>query len=262
MRLKDKVVLVTGGAQGIGKEICLTCAREGAKIVVNYVDFGDNEAIAKATKAELESLGATVMLAQANVASFEETEKMFKDVVKEFGRVDVLVNNAGITKDGLLMRMKENDFDAVIDVNLKGTWNCMKHATKIMMKQRYGRIISMSSVVGVMGNAGQVNYSASKAGIIGMTMSLAREVGSRGITVNAIAPGFFSTKQNAKLLWNADGTPTARTHKIISATPMGRFGEVSELVGAVLFLLSEEAAGFITGICIPIDGGFSAYSGV
>ena len=216
MRLKDKVVLVTGGAQGIGKEICLTCAREGAKIVVNYVDFGDNEAIAKATKAELESLGATVMLVQANVASFEETEKMFKDVVKEFGRVDVLVNNAGITKDGLLMRMKENDFDAVI---------------------------------GVMGNAGQVNYSASKAGIIGMTMSLAREVGSRGITVNAIAPGFIKTAMT-------DVLPDDIKDSMAKQIPLGVFGEVSDIANTVVFLASDDAK-YITGQTIHVDGGMA-----
>ena len=240
MKLKDKVVLVTGGAQGIGKEICLTCAREGAKIIVNYVNFGDNKKIAEATKSELEAIGATVMLAQANVASFEETETMFKEIIKEFGRIDVLVNNAGITKDGLLMRMKENDFDAVIDVNLKGTWNCMKHATKIMMKQRYGRIISMSSVVGVMGNAGQVNYSASKAGIIGMTMSLAREVGSRGIIQTAMT----------------DVLPEDIKESMAKQIPLGTFGQVSDIANTVVFLASDDAR-YITGQTIHVDGGMA-----
>lgn len=249
MKLKDKVVLVTGGAQGIGKEICLTCAREGAKIIVNYVNFGDNKKIAEATKSELEAIGATVMLAQANVASFEETETMFKEIIKEFGQIDVLVNNAGITKDGLLMRMKENDFDAVIDVNLKGTWNCMKHATKIMMKQRYGRIISMSSVVGVMGNAGQVNYSASKAGIIGMTMSLAREVGSRGITVNAVAPGFIQTAMT-------DVLPEDIKESMAKQIPLGTFGQVSDIANTVVFLASDDAR-YITGQTIHVDGGMA-----
>ena len=246
MKLKDKVVLVTGGAQGIGKEICITCAREGAKIVVNYVE---NETIAKATKEELEALGATVMLVQANVASFEETETMFKTIIKEFGRIDVLVNNAGITKDNLLMRMKESDFDAVIDVNLKGTWNCMKHAAKFMMKQRYGRIISMSSVVGVMGNAGQVNYSASKAGIIGMTMSLAREVGSRGITVNAIAPGFIQTAMT-------DVLPDEIKENMAKQIPLGTFGQVSDIANTVVFLASDDAR-YITGQTIHVDGGMA-----
>ena len=247
MKLKDKVVLVTGGAQGIGKEICLACAREGAKVVVNYVDFGNNKEIAEATKKELEDLGTTVMLVQANVASFTETEAMFKEIMKEFGRVDVLVNNAGITKDGLLMRMKESDFDAVIDVNLKGTWNCMKHVTKIMMKQRYGRIISMSSVVGVAGNAGQVNYSASKAGIIGMTMSLAREVGSRGITVNAVAPGFIKTAMT-------DVLPEDVKDSMAKQIPLGVFGEVSDIANTVVFLASDDAR-YITGQTIHVDGG-------
>ena len=238
MKLKDKVVLVTGGAQGIGKEICLTCAREGAKIIVNYVNFGDNKKIAEATKSELEAIGATVMLAQANVASFEETETMFKEIIKVFGRIDVLVNNAGITKDGLLMRMKENDFDAVIDVNLKGTWNCMKHATKIMMKQRYGRIISMSSVVGVMGNAGQVNYSA-----------LAREVGSRGITVNAVAPGFIQTAMT-------DVLPEDIKESMAKQIPLGTFGQVRDIANTVVFLASDDAR-YITGQTIHVDGGMA-----
>lgn len=249
MKLKDKVVLVTGGAQGIGKEICLSCAREGAKVVVNYVDFGNNKEIAEATKKELEDLGTTVMLVQANVASFTETEAMFKEIMKEFGRVDVLVNNAGITRDGLLMRMKESDFDAVIDVNLKGTWNCMKHVTKIMMKQRYGRIISMSSVVGVAGNAGQVNYSASKAGIIGMTMSLAREVGSRGITVNAVAPGFIKTAMT-------DVLPEDVKDSMAKQIPLGVFGEVSDIANTVVFLASDDAR-YITGQTIHVDGGMA-----
>lgn len=249
MKLKDKVVLVTGGAQGIGKEICLTCAREGANIIVNYVDFGNNKQIAEDTKAEIEALGVKVMLAQANVASFEETEAMFKEIMKEFGRIDVLVNNAGITKDNLLMRMKESDFDAVIDVNLKGAWNCMKHVTKIMMKQRSGRIISMASVVGVMGNAGQVNYSASKAGIIGMTMSLAREVGSRGITVNAVAPGFIKTAMT-------DVLPEEVKENLASQIPLGTLGEVEDIAKTVLFLASDDAK-YITGQTIHVDGGMA-----
>ena len=249
MKLKDKVVLVTGGAQGIGKEICFACAREGAKSVVNYIDIGDNKEIAQKTKDELEATGATVMLAQANVASFEETGAMVKEVVKEFGRIDVLVNNAGITKDNLLMRMKESDFDAVVDVNLKGTWNCMKHVTKIMMKQRYGRIISMSSVVGVMGNAGQVNYAATKSGIIGMTMSLAREVGSRGITVNAVAPGFIKTAMT-------DVLPDDIKENMIKQIPLGTLGEVSDIANTVVFLASDDAK-YITGQTIHVDGGMA-----
>ena len=193
MRLENKIALVTGGGQGIGKEIAKTLALNGAFVLINYIDLGNNQEIAQMTKNEIESLGGKCEILPANVASYDETLEMFKTIKNEYGRLDILINNAGITKDGLMLRMKENDFDAVIDVNLKGTWNCMKHATKLMMKQKYGRIVSMSSVVGVMGNAGQVNYAASKSGIIGMTMSLAREVGSRGITVNAVAPGFIQT---------------------------------------------------------------------
>ena len=175
MRLENKIALVTGGGQGIGKEIAKTLALNGAFVLINYIDLGNNQEIAQMTKNEIESLGGKCEILPANVASYDETLEMFKTIKNEYGRLDILINNAGITKDGLMLRMKENDFDAVIDVNLKGTWNCMKHATKLMMKQKYGRIVSMSSVVGVMGNAGQVNYAASKSGIIGMTMSLARE---------------------------------------------------------------------------------------
>ena len=247
MRLKDKVVLVTGGAQGIGKEICLTCAREGAKIVVNYVDFGDNEAIAKATKAELESLGATVMLVQANVASFEETEKMFKDVVKEFGRVDVLVNNAGITKDGLLMRMKEEDFDKVIEINLKGTFLVTKSVIPYMLKKRDGKIINLASVVGVTGNAGQCNFSASKAGIIGFTKSIAKELASRNIRANAIAPGFIDTDMTSVLSDEVKDSINAQI-------PMKRMGTAQEIANVAYFLGCEESS-YITGQVINIDGG-------
>lgn len=249
MKLKDKVALVTGGSQGIGKKVCLTLASQGANIVVNYVDFGNNEEIAKETKKELEAFGVKVMLAKANVACYEETEAMFKEIMETFGRVDILINNAGITRDGLMMRMKEEDFDAVIDVNLKGTWNCMKHATKIMMKQRYGRIISMSSVVGVMGNAGQVNYSASKAGILGMTMSLAREVGSRGITVNAVAPGFIQTAMT-------DVLPQEVKDGLAAQIPLGYLGQVEDIANTVLFLASDDAR-YITGQTIHVDGGMA-----
>lgn len=249
MKLKDKVALVTGGSQGIGKEICLTLAREGANIVINYVDFGDNKQLAKITKQEVEDIGVKVMIAAANVASFNETEAMFKEVLETFGRIDILVNNAGITKDGLMMRMKEADFDAVIDVNLKGTWNCMKQATKIMMKQKHGRIISMASVVGLIGNAGQSNYCASKAGIMGMTKSLAREVGSRGITVNAVAPGFIKTAMTEVL-------PEEIKDNLSKQIPLGYLGEISDVANAVLFLASEESR-YITGQTISVDGGMA-----
>lgn len=249
MKLKDKVALVTGGNRGIGKEVCLTLAKHGANIVINYIDFGDNKELAEDTKKEVEEFGVKAMIIAADVASFEATETMFKEVITEFGQIDILVNNAGITKDNLMMRMKEADFDAVIDVNLKGTWNCMKHATKIMMKQRSGKIISMASVVGVMGNAGQVNYSASKAGIIGMTMSLAREVASRGITVNAVAPGFIETDMTAVL-------PQEVKDTLAKQIPLGTLGQISDVANTVLFLASDDAR-YITGQTIHVDGGMA-----
>ncbi len=249
MKLKDKVVLVTGGAQGIGKEICLTCAREGAKIIVNYVNFGDNKKIAEATKSELEAIGATVMLAQANVASFEETETMFKEIIKEFGRIDVLVNNAGITKDKLLSRMSVEDFNDVIATNLVGTFSMTKYAMKIMQKQRSGNIVNISSISGTHGNVGQANYSASKAGIIGMTMSLAREVGSRGITVNAVAPGFIQTAMT-------DVLPEDIKESMAKQIPLGTFGQVRDIANTVVFLASDDAR-YITGQTIHVDGGMA-----
>lgn len=249
MKLKGKVALVTGGSQGIGKEICLTLAREGANIIINYVDYGDNKHLANITKQEVEAIGVNAVIASANVASFSETEALFKEVLNMFGRIDILVNNAGITKDGLMMRMKEEEFDAVIDVNLKGTWNCMKQATKIMMKQKHGRIISMASVVGLIGNAGQSNYCASKAGIIGMTKSLAREVGSRGITVNAVAPGFIKTAMTEVL---SDDIKENLSKQI----PLGYLGEIRDVANTVLFLVSEDAR-YITGQTISVDGGMA-----
>ena len=189
------------------------------------------------------------MIVSADVSSFEDTENMFAEVMKEFGRIDILVNNAGITKDNLMMRMKEADFDAVINVNLKGTWNCMKHVTRIMMKQKYGKIISMASVVGVMGNAGQVNYSASKAGVIGMTMSLARELASRGINVNAVAPGFIQTDMTAVL---SDEVKADLAKNI----PLGTLGTVEDVANTVAFLASDESK-YITGQVIHVDGGMA-----
>lgn len=249
MDLTNKNALVTGGSQGIGKAVCLKLAQLGANIAINYIDFGNNKAIAEETKKEIEALGVKAMIVSADVSSFEETEKMFTEVMKEFGRIDILVNNAGITKDNLMMRMKEADFDAVINVNLKGTWNCMKHVTRIMMKQKYGKIISMASVVGVMGNAGQVNYSASKAGVIGMTMSLARELASRGINVNAVAPGFIQTDMTAVL---SDEIKTDLAKNI----PLGTLGTVEDVANTVAFLASDESK-YITGQVIHVDGGMA-----
>ena len=246
MDLSGKIALVTGAGRGIGRQIALTLAGYGATVIVNY--NGSKEK-AENVVDEIIKSGGKAEAYKCNVASFDEVKEMMEYVVKTYGRIDILVNNAGITKDNLLLRMSEQEFDDVIDVNLKGTWNCMKHATKIMMKQRYGRIISMSSVVGVMGNAGQVNYSASKAGIIGMTMSLAREVGSRGITVNAVAPGFIQTAMT-------DVLPEDIKESMAKQIPLGTFGQVSDIANTVVFLASDDAR-YITGQTIHVDGGMA-----
>ena len=246
MLLEGKTAIVTGASGGIGKAIAIALAKEGASVAVH---FHGNEEKALLVKKEIEEAGGKAEVFRANVADFEECNALVKAAAKTFGSIDILVNNAGITKDGLMLRMKENDFDAVIDVNLKGTWNCMKHATKLMMKQKYGRIVSMSSVVGVMGNAGQVNYAASKSGIIGMTMSLAREVGSRGITVNAVAPGFIQTAMT-------DVLSDDIKEQMKSQIPLGAFGSVQDIANAVVFLASDEAK-YITGQTLHVDGGMA-----
>ncbi len=249
MKLKNKVALITGGSQGIGKAIALAFAREGATIIINDLDLSQNKEKILQCQNEIKATGSDCSIIYANVASFDETKQMFDQIKEEYGHLDILVNNAGITRDNLMMRMKESDFDSVIDVNLKGTWNCMKHATKLMMKQRNGRIISLSSVVGVMGNAGQVNYSASKAGIMGMTMSLAREVGSRGITVNAIAPGFIQTAMT-------DVLSEEIKISMMNQIPLKTFGQVEDIAQTALFLASDEAR-YITGQTIHVDGGMA-----
>ena len=188
--LKGKCAVITGASRGIGKCIATKFAKEGANVVINY---RNNEEEALKVKKELEDLGSQVLVVKADVSELEQAENLIKEAKKEFGRVDILVNNAGITKDNLIIRMKEEDFDSVIKTNLKGAFNCLKAVTPIMLKQKYGKIVNMASVVGVVGNPGQVNYCASKAGLIGMTKSLAKEIGSRNITVNAIAPGFIDT---------------------------------------------------------------------
>lgn len=194
--LKDKVAIVTGGTRGIGRAIALKLADHGANIVINYRN-SDKEA--EELKAILEGKGVKVLTVKCDISNFEDSKNLMDKCKEVFGKIDILVNNAGITKDTLIMRMKEEDFDNVIDVNLKGTFNCAKHASAIMLKQRFGKIINMTSVVGIAGNAGQVNYAASKAGVIGLTKSLAKELGSRGITVNAVAPGFINTDMTASL---------------------------------------------------------------
>ena len=244
--LSGKVALVTGASRGIGRHIALSLAEAGADVAVNYAG---NEAKAQEVVDEIKSLGRRAFAVRANVASFAEVEAMVRQVTKEFGRLDILVNNAGITRDNLLMRMKEDDWDAVIETNLKGVFNGVKAVSRTMMKQRSGRIINLSSVVGVMGNAGQANYAASKAGIIGLTKSAARELASRGITVNAIAPGFIETDMTAKL--------EEETQKqLISQIPLGRLGQPQDVARVVRFLASDDAA-YITGQTLHVDGGMA-----
>ena len=244
MHLKDKIAIVTGGSRGIGKEICLKFASLGANLVINYI--GDKTQ-AEDTKAECEKLGAKVALSEGDVSKMADCEKLFQTAMDTFGRVDILVNNAGITRDNLLMRMSEEEFDAVIAVNLKGTFNCMKQAARPMMKQKYGKIINMASVVGVTGNAGQVNYAASKAGVIGMTKSMAKELANRGVTVNAIAPGFIRTAMTDVL---SDDVKAEITRVI----PMGVMGETEDVANLAAFLASD-ASRYITGKVINVDGG-------
>lgn len=242
--LEGKIAVVTGASRGIGKAIAKKLAAQGASVVINYNGSADK---AEEVKAEIESAGGKAMVMQCNVADFAACEQFIKEIVDTFGRIDILVNNAGITRDGLMMRMSEEDFADVIDTNLKGTFHCIRFASRQMMKQRSGRIINMSSVVGVAGNAGQVNYSASKAGVIGMTKSAAKELASRGITVNAIAPGFIETDMTNAL---SDKVKEATLAQI----PLARLGQGEEIAAAAAFLASDEAA-YITGQVLHVDGG-------
>ena len=244
--LKGKCAVITGASRGIGKCIATKFAKEGANVVINY---RNNEEEALKVKQELEDLGSQVLVVKADVSELEQAEKLIKQAKKEFGKVDILVNNAGITKDNLIIRMKEEDFDSVIKTNLKGAFNCLKAVTPIMLKQKYGKIVNMSSVVGVVGNPGQVNYCASKAGLIGMTKSLAKEIGSRNITVNAIAPGFIDTDMT-KILSDD------QKKKILSQIPLNKFGNVEDIANVALFLASENS-NYITGQVIHVDGGMA-----
>ena len=242
--MNNKVAVVTGGSRGIGRAIALELAKEGYFVVVNYNGSVER---AQEVKKEIEEAGGSAALVQCDVSDFQACEEFIKNVVSEYKTIDVLVNNAGITKDGLLMRMSEEDFDRVIDINLKGTFNCVRFASRYMMKQRQGRIINISSVVGVAGNAGQANYAASKAGIIGLTKSAARELASRNITVNAIAPGFIETEMT-------DVLSDEIKEKSASQIPLGKFGKPEDIASTVAFLASEKA-GYITGQVIHVDGG-------
>ena len=242
MRFKDKVVVVTGGAQGIGKQIAFQFAKEKAKLVL----FDVNEAVLEATKNEL-SQYTEVVIAKVDVTNLANVEENINKIVDKLGRVDILVNNAGITRDNLMLRLSESDWDQVISVNLKGTFNCSKIVSRIMLKQRAGKIVNISSVIGVMGNAGQVNYAASKAGVIGVTKSLAKELGSRSITVNAVAPGYIKTAMTDKL-------DQKYTDLLLQRIPLGRMGLPADVAKAVTFLASSDAD-YITGQVLVVDGG-------
>lgn len=243
-RFENKIVLVTGAGRGIGASIAKRFASEGAEVIVNY--SGNDEAPQK-TVDEITATGGQAQKYKCSVNDSESVKVMIDEIIKEFGRIDILVNNAGITKDGLMLRMTDEDFDRVIDVNLKGTFNCTKYVSKYMLKQKSGKIINISSVVGLSGNAGQVNYSASKAGIIGITKSAAKELSSRGITVNAVAPGYVDTDMTKVLSDNI-------RNEILKNIPLQRMGNVEDISNCVAFLASEDAS-YITGQVISVDGG-------
>lgn len=243
-RFENKIVLVTGAGRGIGASIAKRFASEGAEVIVNY--SGNDEAAQK-TVDEITATGGQAQKYKCSVNDSESVKVMIDEIIKKFGRIDILVNNAGITKDGLMLRMTDEDFDRVIDVNLKGTFNCTKYVSKYMLKQKSGKIINISSVVGLSGNAGQVNYSASKAGIIGITKSAAKELSSRGITVNAVAPGYVDTDMTKVLSDNIRS-------EILKNIPLQRMGNVEDISNCVAFLASEDAS-YITGQVISVDGG-------
>ena len=244
--LTGKIALVTGASRGIGRETAITLASYGATVIVNY---NGNKEKAEEVVATIEKNGGKAAVKCCNVANYTDVEKMMQEIIKEYGALHILVNNAGVTKDGLLMKMSEEDYDVVVDTNLKGTFNCIKHVSRQMLKQKCGRIINLSSVVGVYGNAGQTNYSASKAGIIGITKSVAKELGSRGITVNAVAPGFIVTEMT-------DAMPEEAKQQVADHIAMKRLGQVSDIAEMVAFLASDKA-GYVTGQVICVDGGMS-----
>ncbi|MGO0061780.1 3-oxoacyl-[acyl-carrier-protein] reductase [Brevibacillus fluminis] len=242
--LTGKVALVTGASRGIGRAIALKLAADGCNVVVNYAG---SESAAAETVAKIKELGREAIMVKANVSSADEVNDMFKAALDTFGQIDILVNNAGITRDNLMMRMKEEEWDDVIDTNLKGVFNCIKAATRPMMKQRSGRIINITSVVGVLGNAGQANYVAAKAGVIGLTKTAARELASRGITVNAVAPGFIATDMT-------DVLPEDVKANLLTQIPLARLGQADEIANVVHFLASDAAA-YMTGQTLHVDGG-------
>ena len=248
MHVDNKVALITGASRGIGRATALELAKAGAKIVVNYAG---NAAAAQEVLKAIQDMGGQAIAVQANIAVAAEVDELIQKTIDAFGSIDILVNNAGITRDTLLMRMKEADWDAVLDTNLKGVFLCTKAVAKLMMKQRSGKIINMTSVVGLTGNAGQANYAAAKAGVVGFTKSMAKELGSRGITVNAVAPGFIATDMTEVL-------PDSVKEQMTTTIPLGRPGTPSDVAKAVLFLCSDAAA-YITGQTLNVDGGMVMY---
>ena len=241
-RLRQRVAIVTGASRGIGRAIALALAAEGANVVVNYAS---SSTAAQEVVAAITDAGGTAVALQADVSKIEQVDGLLKDTMEKFGRVDVLVNNAGITRDTLLLRMKPEDWQAVIDLNLTGVFLCTRAVSKVMLKQKSGRIINIASVAGQMGNPGQANYSAAKAGVIGFTKTVAKELASRGITVNAVAPGFIATDMTSEL----------KSEEILKYIPLGRYGEPEEVAGMVRFLAADAAAAYITGQVFNVDGG-------
>lgn len=244
MSLSNRIALVTGGASGIGRYISFELAKQGATVIVNYNTSKDK---AQTLITEIETLGGKADAFQANVAVFDESKQLIDNIIERYGKLDIVVNNAGITDDQLILRMREDQFDRVIDTNLKGVWNICKHAAKPLLKSEAGRIINISSVSGILGNAGQSNYSAAKAGVIGLTKALAREFAARHVTVNAIAPGFIETDMTKKL-------PEEAVKAWADQIPLKRFGSPSDVAHAVTFLASDEAS-YITGHTLMVDGG-------
>jgi 3-oxoacyl-[acyl-carrier protein] reductase len=240
--LEGQIALVTGASRGIGKAIAISLAKEGAEVIINY-----SSSLEKANEvvSEIHSLGGKAYPLQADISNEDSVNELIKTVLDKNKKIDVLVNNAGITKDGLLMRMKTDDWQKVLDLNLSGVFYCTRAVSRQMLKQKKGRIINITSVVGLMGNPGQANYSAAKAGVVGLTQSSAKEFASRGITVNAVAPGFIST----------DMTKDLNSEAILSAIPLGRFGSPEDVAGAVRFLAADPSAAYITGQTIQVDGG-------